>query len=272
MRRNMTRRGEEERFLKGAQDYAAYLQTPEGRLRTDLAFGNLQDVLSLPAKNPMYALDVGCGTGAAAVRLAPLGFHVTQLDSSEAMLDIARQAAEQAGVADRVTVQQGDAGQLTQLFPIACFDVILCHNVLEYVDNPATILRSAAGLLRDDSAILSILVRNQGGEVLKAAIQAGDLSSAENNLTAEWGFESLYGGKVRLFTPTGVRTMLNAEWLAVTAERGVRVLADYLPPRVSRSSEYERILALERKLGNRPEYVAVARYTQFLARRRENPQ
>ena len=51
------------------------------------------------------------------------------------------------------------------------------------------------------------------------------------------------------------------------AERGVRVLADYLPPRVSRSAEYERIFKLERKLGSRPEFAAVARYIHYLAHR-----
>jgi len=83
-------------------------------------------------------------------------------------------------------------------------------------------MRGVAGLLRDRSAILSILVRNQAGEVLKAAIQAGDLSAAEHSLTAEWGFESLYGGRVRRFTPSGVRAMLNAESLELIAERGIR--------------------------------------------------
>ena len=60
--------------------------------------------------------------------------------------------------------------------------------------------------------------------------------------------------------------MLTEASLAAIAERGVRVLADYLPPRVSRSEDYERIFELERKLGRRPELAAVARYTQCLAR------
>jgi hypothetical protein len=60
--------------------------------------------------------------------------------------------------------------------------------------------------------------------------------------------------------------MLKAASLTVIAKRGVRVLADYLPSRISRSVEYERILELERKLGSRPEYAAVARYTQCFAR------
>jgi S-adenosylmethionine-dependent methyltransferase len=169
-------------------------------------------------------------------------------------------------------VQHGDAAQLTDLFRVISFDVVLCHNILEYVDDPATVLRGgAARLLRDTSAILSIVVRNQAGEVFKAAIQAGDLAAAEANLTAEWAFESLYGGKVRLFTSSGLHAMLNAESLALIAERGVRVLSDYLPPRVSRSDEYDRIVELERKLGRRPEFAAVARYTHSLFRHAPGP-
>jgi hypothetical protein len=47
----------------------------------------------------------------------------------------------------------------------------------------------------------------------------------------------------------------------------VRVISDYLPSQVSRLEEYERIFELERKLGTRPEFVAVARYIQIIARR-----
>jgi S-adenosylmethionine-dependent methyltransferase len=267
----MVIRSDDERFQKHAQVYAGYLETPEGRLRADLVFANLQDSLPRPTtKEPLNALEVGCGTGAAAVRLAQIGFHITLLDSSRGMLDIAKHAAGEAGVTNRVTLVHGDAARLTSLFGVASFDVVLCHNILEYVDDPASVLRSACRLLRDTSAILSIVVRNQAGEVFKAAIQAGDMAAAEANLTAEWGFESLYGGRVRLFTSVGLRAMLNTASLALVAERGIRVLADYLPPRISRDSEYPRILQLERKLGCRPEYAAVARYTHCLARRREN--
>jgi SAM-dependent methyltransferase len=261
-----TPKADRERFQSGANQYAAYLETPEGRLRSDLAFANLQDFLP-QTKPSLCALDLGCGTGATAVRLARLGVHVTLLDSSAAMLDIAKGAAREAGVTDKVVLQHGDASQLANLFPTRSFDVILCHNILEYCDDPGAVLRGAARALRDSSAILSVLVRNQAGEVFKAAIQAGDLAAAKNGLTAEWGQESLYGGRVRLFTPDSLRAMLTEASLAAVAERGVRVLADYLPPRVSRSADYERILELERKLGSRPEYAAVSRYTQCLARR-----
>jgi S-adenosylmethionine-dependent methyltransferase len=164
-------------------------------------------------------------------------------------------------------VKLGDAARLADLFTTELFDVILCHNLLEYVDDPQAVLGGAARLMRDSSAILSILVRNQAGEVLKAAIQAGDLTAAENNLAAEWAHESLYGGNVRLFTADSLEAMLKAASLTTAAKRGVRVIADYLPQRISRDAEYERILELERKLGSLLEFAAVARYTHCLARR-----
>jgi S-adenosylmethionine-dependent methyltransferase len=253
----------------GADKYAAYLETPEGRLRFDLAFANLQEFLPLPqATRSLRALDLGCGTGATGVRLARLGVYVTLLDSSAAMLHIAERAAREAGVSEKIALQQGDAAQAANLFPMESFDIVLCHNILEYVDDPSAVLFTAARLMRRASTgigILSILVRNWAGEVFKAGIQEGDLAAAEHNLTAEWGYESLFGGRVRLFTSDSLATMLKGASLAVTAKRGLRVISDYLPPQVSRSADYERIFQLERKLGSRPEFVAVARYTQYLA-------
>jgi S-adenosylmethionine-dependent methyltransferase len=262
----MTANDDFERFRTGAAKYAAYLETPAGRLRLDLAFANLQDFLPQVTRS-LHALDLGCGTGAIAVRLARLGLHVTLLDASLPMLDFAKSAAREAGVSERIALKHGDAAELANLFHAGSFDVILCHNILEYVDDPCTVLHNAARALRDPSSIISVLVRNQAGEVLKAAIQDGDLAATRHNLTAEWGNESLYGGRVRLFAAENLRAMLVAAGFAVTAERGVRVVSDYLPARVSHTAEYERIFELERKLGRRPEFAAVARYTHCLAHR-----
>jgi S-adenosylmethionine-dependent methyltransferase len=257
---------EKERFESGAAEYAAYLKTPEGRLRLDLAFANLQEFLPRGVQ-PRCALDIGCGTGANALRLAQLGFHVTLLDSSSAMLDIAKRAAQQAGITDKIETKQGDADRITNLFREEKFEVILCHNILEFVEEPGAVLRAAASVLRDRSAILSVLVRNRAGEVLKAALLAGDLAAAENKLTEEWGKETLYKGRVRNFTPEGLWEQFKGASLEVLADRGVRILSDYLPEKISRTDDYDRIFQLERKLGSRSEFAAVARYTHCLAHR-----
>ena len=46
--KEMTANDDCERFRTGAAKYAAYLETPEGRLRLDLAFANLQDFCRRP--------------------------------------------------------------------------------------------------------------------------------------------------------------------------------------------------------------------------------
>jgi S-adenosylmethionine-dependent methyltransferase len=256
----------ESRFENDASRYAAYLETPEGRLRADLAFANLQEFLPASAgANSLRALDLGCGTGAAAARLARLGIDVILLDSSATMLALAERTIVEAGVSDKITVKRGDAAQLADIFQMESFDIILCHNLLEYVDDPGAVLRGAVRVMRDSSAILSVLVRNQAGEVLKAVLQTGDLAAAEHNLTAEWGQESLYGGRVRLFTPEALEAIVKDASLTINARRGVRVIADYLPAQTFRSAEYERIFALERKLGKRREFFGVARYMHCLA-------
>src|SRR4029077_8705328 len=127
----MTAKADSEYFQSCADKYAAYLETSEGRLRCDLAFANLQDFLPPPqTKRSLHALDLGCGTGASAVRLARLGIHMTLLDSSPAMLDIAKRAAQEAGVNGRIELKLGDAAQTVNLFPVESFDIVLCHNLL----------------------------------------------------------------------------------------------------------------------------------------------
>jgi S-adenosylmethionine-dependent methyltransferase len=255
----------ENRFESDASGYAAYLETPEGRLRADLAFANLQEFLPMPGGvDSLHALDLGGGTGAASVRLARMGVNVTLLDSSRKMLDLAERKIAQAGVAEKITVKHGDASRLEDIFQAGSFELILCHNLLEYLNDPGAVLRGAVRVMRDRSAILSVLVRNQAGEVLKAALQTGDLAAAERNLTADWGRESLYGGPVRLFRAEALEAILKDVSLTIKARRGVRVVADYLPAQISRSAEYERIFALERKLGKRQDFFPVARYLHCL--------
>ena len=70
---------------------------------------------------------------------------------------------------------------------------------------------------------------------------------------------------MRLFTSEAIEAILEDASLTITVRRGVRVIADYLPEQISRSAEYERIFALERKLGKRREFFGVARYLHCLA-------
>jgi S-adenosylmethionine-dependent methyltransferase len=251
--------------FQDADKYAAYLKTPAGRLRSELAWKNLREFLPANATKRL-ALDVGGGTGFASMQLARMGFEVVLLDRSEEMLQIAREQAKADGVAARISFHHGDAGELSRLFDAESFDVIICHNLLEYSESPSTTVQDIANMLCRD-AVLSILVRNRNGEVLKDAIKSRDWKLATAGLTAETVVDTLYGKALRVFTPAEMRDLLGRSGLEVVAEDGVRVFFDYLGAENVTNAIYAEIFELESTLGARPEFSAIARYIQVIAQR-----
>src|SRR5215472_16164899 len=147
-----------------ADKYSSYLRAPAGRLRIELAWENLRRFLPADAVR-RRVLDVGGGAGSICLRLAKMEFQVALLDSTEEMLGIAKKDAEASGIATRISFHHADANRLQELFEPACFDLVLCHNLLEYVTDPAAIAAQIARILRKD-AVVSFVTRNRAGEVL----------------------------------------------------------------------------------------------------------
>jgi S-adenosylmethionine-dependent methyltransferase len=251
--------------FQDADKYAAYLKTPAGRLRSELAWENLRRFLPRDASNHRV-LDVGGGTGFASIHLARMGYEVVLLDGSEQMLRIARQDAEACSVTPRISFCHAESGQLRELFTAESFDVVVCHNLLEYADDPSTTVRDIAHVLRKDG-VISLLVRNRAGEVLKEALKSADWELATANLTAETVVDTLYGNRMRLFAPADLKDLLSQAGLEVVAEHGVHVFFDYLGSENLTDAAYAKIFELELKLGARPEFFAIARYIEVIARR-----
>lgn len=111
-------------------------------------------------------LDLGGGSGTRAVPLAARGCRVTVADTSVDALAILRRRAVDAGVADRVTAVQADAEQPTAVVPAGSMDLVICHHLLESVDDPSAVLAAAAGALRPQGR-LSLLVPSRWGMVVR---------------------------------------------------------------------------------------------------------
>jgi S-adenosylmethionine-dependent methyltransferase len=250
--------------FEDAHKYASYLNTVAGKLRSDLAWEFLRG--SLPAEHFGFrVLDLGGGTGTLSVRLARMGFAVVLLDRSEDMLRIARKNVEAEEIVARIAFRQADADRLDSLFEPDSFDVVVCHNLLEYVADPAAILRGIARIIRKN-AVVSVLARNRAGEVLKAAIKSGDWQLAKANLSADTVTDSLFGEPVRVFDRTDLIQMVAGAGLALTAEYGVRVFSDYVDSEDLDNGAYRQLFELELTLGAQPQFAAVARYSQLIAR------
>jgi ubiquinone/menaquinone biosynthesis C-methylase UbiE len=85
-------------------------------------------------------LDVGTGTGRAALLLARAGAKVTGIDPSEPMLEVARARAVEQRIA--ITFRLGDAQALE--FPDRSFDATVSLRVLMHTPAGASAFRSSA--------------------------------------------------------------------------------------------------------------------------------
>jgi SAM-dependent methyltransferase len=83
------------------------------------------------------ALDVGCGYGDTAVRLAKLGYRVTAFDISPANIEMARRVSARYDVEDRTEFTVHTAESLP--YPDNSFDLIVGLDILHHVDIEATI-------------------------------------------------------------------------------------------------------------------------------------
>lgn len=130
---------------------------PRASLRTAVVWEVLRDALERRVKatgrEALDVLDTGGGTGNFAVPVARLGHRVTVVDPSPNALFALERRAEEAGVADRVRGVQGDILGLFEVVDRVGYDAVLCHGVLEYVDDPAEGVRNAVDALRPSGAL-----------------------------------------------------------------------------------------------------------------------
>jgi len=103
-------------------------------------------------------LDVGCGGGILSESLARAGAQVIGIDLSDAVLEVARLHAIEAGVA--VTYRQISAEDLALECP-KNFDMVTCMEMLEHVPDPAATLQALSTLVRPGGdVVVSTLNRN----------------------------------------------------------------------------------------------------------------
>jgi 27-O-demethylrifamycin SV methyltransferase len=105
------------------------------------------------AREDDHILDVGCGTGIPALRLATsTGARVTGITVSGHQVKIAKANAQAAGVGERVTFQFADAMALP--FPDASFDAAIAIESLMHMSDPAAALAHIARTLRKDGRLV----------------------------------------------------------------------------------------------------------------------
>ncbi|WP_269800589.1 SAM-dependent methyltransferase [Carbonactinospora thermoautotrophica] len=204
-------------------------------------------------------LDVGCGIGKPAMRLAQaLQVEVVGISISRPQVDRANAAAYAAGLADRVSFQHADAMALP--FPDASFDAVWAMESLHHMPDRPRALREIARVLRPGGclALADFVLHRPARGGRKAVVDAFREMGGVLSLTTideyeaelrQVGFEAVAATDVSEQT----RPSMTKHAEAFRARR--EELAPYLGTEV-----LDQIITLNEQLGMTPEigYVLVS--------------
>lgn len=239
--------------------------TPWGRLFYSVARANLQRHLE---PRPLHILDAGGGNGLDAIYLAAQGHTVALVDGSAEMLAEARLAAEECNVAERIAFYHSDVIAISALFPEPTFDVALCHNVVQYVDDAASALRAVCSPLRRDGLISFISV-NRYSQAYREATLRLDPAAAYANLDATTATATLFDLPMRLYTVEDLSALLESVGCALVGRYGIRCVTDYISNNNIKSDPafFAQLERLEHAMTDKYPYWLLARFFQIIARR-----
>jgi 2-polyprenyl-3-methyl-5-hydroxy-6-metoxy-1,4-benzoquinol methylase len=104
---------------------------------------------------PARVVDVGCGTGWSSIAIARAypSVHVDGFDPDETSIQMARDHALGAGIADRVRFHHEDAAELTSHGP---FDVATAFECIHDMARPVEVLGAVRQALVEDGAMLIV--------------------------------------------------------------------------------------------------------------------
>lgn len=144
-----------------AAAYDAYYREGFGRQVDEIEKGLVAGLLKDVPRQPM--LELGCGTGHWTEYFVTLGFEVSGIDTSEAMLEQARRK--------NLAAQFRQASAEDIPFPDESFEMVSSITMLEFVDDPLRVFDQINRVLAPGGTLLlgclnadSRLARNNGGD------------------------------------------------------------------------------------------------------------
>ncbi|HCP55830.1 MULTISPECIES: methyltransferase domain-containing protein [Pseudomonas] len=213
---------------------------------------------ALPDK-PLRVLDVGAGLGHMSLWLAERGHDVTLAEPAGPMLEGARARFAEAGqTATFIQAPWQDLlGQLDQRY-----DLVVCHAVLEWLAEPASILPVLHQLTAPDG-MLSLAFYNKNALVYRNLLK-GHFRKLRK---AEFAGEKQSLTPQQPLDPEEMATQLAGLW-QVESQSGIRVFHDYMPHEFQAKAELIDLLEMELAYRRHPAFAGLGRYLHWICRPR----
>ena len=201
-------------------------------------------------------LDFGSGEGITANHFAEKN-DVTAIEPSKEMLSNAWKDYEYTQIV-------GDVNALSA-FKNETFDMIICHNVLEYIDDKAAVVKALARVLKKDG-IISIVKHNRAGRVMQMAVLLDDFEKANEILDGKDSTASKFG-TIRYYEDNDI-----TKWepqITVSDILGIRTFWDLQQNQQKHGDEawQEKMLQLELRVSQMQEYKNIAFFHHLLLKK-----
>lgn len=201
-------------------------------------------------------LDFGSGEGITANHFAEKN-DVTAIEPSKEMLSNAWKDYEYTQIV-------GDVNALSA-FKNETFDMIICHNVLEYIDDKAAGVKALARVLKKDG-IISIVKHNRAGRVMQMAVLLDDFEKANEILDGKDSTASKFG-TIRYYEDNDI-----TKWepqITVSDILGIRTFWDLQQNQQKHGDEawQEKMLQLELRVSQMQEYKNIAFFHHLLLKK-----
>jgi SAM-dependent methyltransferase len=176
-----------------------------------------------------------------------------------------RRRAEEAGVADRVHGIQADTDAMAGAVADGAADLVLCHHVLESVDDPEAAIAAMAAALAPGGTV-SLLVTGRYAAVIALSMAGRFTEAAAVHADPVGSFGSADPLR-RRYDVASVDRLLSGAGLTISSVRGVGVISGLIPGAVVQPQTRGAVdlAALERQICADPPLRDIAADLHVLA-------
>ncbi|MEW6554716.1 MAG: methyltransferase domain-containing protein [Actinomycetota bacterium] len=242
-------------------------ETPASRLEAELAFRFLCSHLegTIKRSGELNVLDVGSGLGEVALRFAATGHKVTMLEPQACLLQTAEERAREQ-LPDRTGLMRFLNERIEDL---ECsiedeFDLIVCHETIEYVDDPLRAFNVITRVLKPRGT-LSLVFLNRYGLITRKIIVDENVGEAMDSFEVEEFATDLHSGRGHLYSDDEMIALLEPLGYNIDGKYGLLVFSEFIDCSLFAEGEcFKGMLALEERAGQEPHLKGIGKFMQLI--------